>query len=192
MRPRRHRLDAISGFRGVAATSFSGFRRWDFSGRAVRVRAAHGRVAHAVLETAMLALNPDPSRKIVPVPRRLAAPWARLRVERAHRSAHRGTGFDGLGLEWSACELGLRAEGLAPTLCFDVDRGTDRPFSQSVHEIRDSAEGPTAKGGQDIADLEACGLRGRPGGDFREEHALAARDAVVRSDASVHVVPRDP
>src|SRR5712691_1035787 len=55
-----------------------------FPRRAVRVRATDRRVAHAVLETAMLAFDPDPGRKVVPVPRRLAAPRADLRVERAH------------------------------------------------------------------------------------------------------------
>src|SRR5439155_6704992 len=99
---------------------------------AFRVHAADRRVAHAVLEAAMLALDPDPGGKVVPVPRRLAAPRANLRVERAHRSAHRGTGFEGLRSERPASELRFDAQSLAPTLRLDVDRVTDRPLSQSV------------------------------------------------------------
>src|SRR5437879_12495498 len=64
---------------------------------AVRVRSAHGGVADALLEAAVLALDPDSRRQIVPVPRRLAAPRPVLRMERAHRRAQRGPGFERSG-----------------------------------------------------------------------------------------------
>src|SRR6058998_312827 len=162
-----------------------------FPRRDVRVRAADRRVAHAVLEAAMLALDPDPGGKVVPVPRRLAAPRASLRVERAHGSAHRGTGFEGLRSERPAGQLRFYAQSLAPTLRLDVDRVTDRPLSQSVHEVRDSAEGAAPERREDVANLETPGLRRRSGRDLREEHALAARDAVVRRDPAVDIVARD-
>src|SRR3989454_6847376 len=139
----------------------------------------------------MLALDPDPGGKVVPVPRRLAAPRANLRVERAHRSAHRGTGFEGLRSERPAGQLRFYAQSLAPTLRLDVDRVTDRPLSQSVHEVRDSAEGAAPERREDVANLETPGLRRRSGRDLREEHALAARDAVVRRDPAVDIVARD-
>src|SRR5439155_5719114 len=84
MGPRAERSERYFMVAWARPGDASRFRRGDFSRRAVRVRATDRRVTHAVLETAVLALDPESSCKGVPVPRRLAAPRARLRVERAH------------------------------------------------------------------------------------------------------------
>src|SRR6266581_3660487 len=62
--------------------SRSGRRR--FAARAVRVRPVHGRVAHAVLVPAVLALDPHADGQVLPVPRELAAIGADFRVGGPH------------------------------------------------------------------------------------------------------------
>src|SRR2546427_10924749 len=57
------------------------------SRHAVRVRPAHRRIAHHVLEPAMFALDPDAGRQVVPIPRPLSAAGARFRVGWAHHRA---------------------------------------------------------------------------------------------------------
>src|SRR2546428_10981061 len=79
--PRPHVPESILGYRDAARPlrDSSGLRNRDLPRRAVRVRPADKGVADALLEAAMLALDPDSRRKVVPVPRRLAAPRADLR-----------------------------------------------------------------------------------------------------------------
>src|SRR6266581_7634184 len=59
-------------------------RRRGLAARAVRVRPMHGRVAHAVLVPAVLALDPHADGQILPVPRELAAIGADFRVGGPH------------------------------------------------------------------------------------------------------------
>src|SRR3989440_11165503 len=57
------------------------------SRHAIRVRPAHRRIAHGVLEPAMFALDPDAGRQVVPVPGPLPAVGACLRMGGAHHVA---------------------------------------------------------------------------------------------------------
>src|SRR5439155_12703161 len=80
---------AASGYFMVvrARRTASGLRQRHLPRRGVRVRPADRRVAHAVLESAMLALDPDADRQVGPVPRPLAALGTDLRVGGAHHEA---------------------------------------------------------------------------------------------------------
>src|SRR5207302_905155 len=55
--------------RACAPERASRLREGHLPRRAVRVRPAHRRIAHRVLEPAMFALDPDAGREVVPVPR---------------------------------------------------------------------------------------------------------------------------
>src|SRR5437867_6469358 len=70
--------------RACAPERASRLREGHLPRRAVRVRPAHRRIAHRVLEPAMFALDPDAGREVVPVPRPLPAVGAGLRAGAAH------------------------------------------------------------------------------------------------------------
>src|SRR6266571_3261561 len=175
--------ESRAGRRGLAA-------------RAVRVRPVHGRVAHAVLVSAVLALDPHADGQVLPVPRELAAIRADFRVGGPHhRSAMSPPYLRLLGSVSDSvragCERHSSADSLAASLRLDLDRIADRPLSQRVDEVADPAQGPTTQRRDHVSDLEAARLRRGSGGDLREEHAAPARDSVVRCEAAAHVVPGD-
>src|SRR5207244_6504009 len=161
--------------------------------RRVGVRPADRRVAHAVLEPAMLALDPNPDRQVGPIPRPLTALGADLWVGGAHHEAPIGD------LPFNLSEPLPRSSGegrfdphlLATALRLDVDRVPDLAFSQPLDEVRDPGERLASEARDYVPDLEARAFGRRAGRDLRGEDAVAARDSVVGREASVHVVPAD-
>src|SRR6266581_1146226 len=170
--------------------------RRSFAARAVRVRPVHGRVAHAVLVPAVLALDPHADGQVLPVPRELAAIGADFGVGGPHhRSAMSPPYLRLLGSVSDSvragCERHSSADSLAASLRLDLDRVADHPLSQRVDEVADPAQSPTAQGCDHVSDLEAGRFRRGSGRDLCEEHAAPARDSVIRGEAAAHVVPVD-
>src|SRR5438046_7859833 len=99
---------------------------------------ADRRVAHAVLESAMLALDPDADRQVGPVPRPLAALGTDLRVGGAHHEAPIGDLPFNLSkpLPGPSREGGFHPYLLAPALRLDVDRFADLALSPPLAEVR--------------------------------------------------------
>src|SRR5919197_6239659 len=171
-----HRAFSISGFLGPAALkSGAGERR--LSRRAVRVRPADRGVAHAFLDPAMLALDPDPGGQVPPVPGLLATPRAGLRM----RGAHHGAPNVALSFNLSeplprpSSKGCLRLDLLPASLGLDGDRVADRPLAQRLDEVRDSCERFASEGDDHVPDLEPRGLRGGARRDLCGEDAMAAR-----------------
>src|SRR5207249_2131906 len=182
---------AASGYFMVvrARRTASGLRQRHLPRRGVRVRPADRRVAHALLESAMLALDPDADRQVGPVPRPLAALRTDLRVGGAHHEAPIGDLPLNLSepLPRPSGEGGFGPHLLAPALRLDVDRVPDLALSQPL----DPGERLGSGARDAVPDLEARAFGRRARRDLGGEDAVAARDPVVGREASVDVVPAD-
>src|SRR5205809_590805 len=186
---------AASGYFMVvrARRTASGLRQRHLPRRGVRVRPADRRVAHALLESAMLAFDPDADRQVGPVPRPLAALRTDLRVGGAHHEAPIGDLPLNLSepLPRPSGEGGFGPHLLAPALRLDVDRVPDLALSQPLDEVRDPGERLGSEARDDVPDLEARAFGRRARRDLGGEDAVAARDPVVGREASIDVVPAD-
>src|SRR3989440_8874748 len=143
---------------------------------AIRVRPAHRRIAHGVLEPAMFALDPDAGRQVVPVPRSLPAVGACLRVGGAHHVAPIVLPTFNLSesLPRPRTKARLDVYPLSPSFRLDLDRIADRPLAERLNQIGDPGQGLSSDRRDHVAHLESRTFRGRTRCDFRGEHAMAA------------------
>src|SRR5207244_6784907 len=128
--------------RACAPERVSRLREGHLPRRAVRVRPAHRRIAHRVLEPAMFALDPDAGRQIVPVPRLLPAIGAGLRVGGAHHVAPIVLPTFNLSesLPRPRTKARLDVDSLSSSFRLDLDRIADRPLAERVDQIGDPGQ----------------------------------------------------
>src|SRR5439155_15989587 len=176
--------------RACAPERVSRLREGHLPRRAVRVRPAHRRIAHRVLEPAMFALDPDAGRQIVPVPRPLPAIGAGLRVGGAHHVAPIVLPTFNLSesLPRPRTKGRLQVDPLSSSFRLDLDRIADRPFAERFDQISDTGQRLSSDRRDHVTHLEPRAFRGRTRGDFRGEHAMAALDPIVGGQTPVGIV----
>src|SRR5947208_15704567 len=128
--------------RACAPERASRLREGHLPRRAVRVRPAHRRIAHRVLEPAMFALDPDAGREVVPVPRPLPAVGAGIRVGGAHHVAPIVLPAFNLSesLPRPRTKGRLDVDPLSPSFRLDLDRIADRPLAERLDQIGDPGQ----------------------------------------------------